>query len=78
MNIFDLIKGKKMMVDTDMGVAVELEILNIEPVQHSVDLEPATPQNDWWPASRDWVTYKVIFTNGKSKEFSNINDINFY
>jgi len=76
--VFDLVKGKKMMVETDMGVSVELEIKEIEPVNHSVNLEPATPQNDWWPASRDWTTYKVHFTNGKSKEFSSLESIKFY
>ena len=76
--VFDLVKGKKMIVETDMGVMVELEIKEIEPVSHSVNLEPATSANDWWPASRDWTTYKVHFTNGKSKEFSSLSQIKFY
>ena len=76
--IFDLVKGKKMMIETDMGVSVELEIKEIEPIYHSVAIEPATSQNDWWPASRDWTTYKVHFTNGKSKEFSSLTQIKFH
>lgn len=78
MNLFDLAKGKKMSIDTDMGVKVELEIKEIEPIHHSVDLEPSTAANDWWPATRDWTTYKVTFTNGKSKEFHSIAEITFF
>jgi len=76
--VFDLVKGKKMMIETDMGVSVELEIKEIEPIHHSKNLEPSTAANDWWPASIDWTTYKVYFTNGKSKEYSSLQDIKFY
>ena len=75
MTTFELLIGKKMMVETDMGVTVELEISSIEEEFNSVNLEPATADNNWWPASRDWRTYKVTFTTGKSKVFSSINDI---
>lgn len=76
--IFDLVKGKKMIVETNMGVSVELEIKEIEPVFHSVNLEPATPENDWCPAANTWTTYKVHFTNGKSKDYHSLNEIKFY
>jgi hypothetical protein len=73
--ILDLLIGKKMKVMTDMKVEVELEIASIKEDFHSVDLEPATRANDWWPASRDWTTYLVKFTNGSAKSFSNISEI---
>jgi hypothetical protein len=75
MNILDLLIGKKMKVMTDVKVEVELEIKNVEAKHYSEDLEPATAANDWWPASRDWTTYKVYFTNGSSKVFSSVHEI---
>lgn len=78
MKVLDLLVGKKIMVETDMKVFVELEIKSIEEISHSVPLEPAIKANDWWPKSNDWTTYKVTFTNGATKEFSSINDINFF
>lgn len=73
--ILDLLIGKKMLVMTDMKVEVEMEIASVKENNHSVDLEPATQANDWWPASSDWTTLTVTFTNGASKEFDNISSI---
>jgi len=73
--ILDLLVGKKMKVMTDMKVEVELEIASVKEDFHSEELEPATSANDWWPASRDWTTYLVKFTNGSTKSFSNISEI---
>lgn len=53
MNLLELLKGKEMMVETDMKVPVKLTIKEVKWNSHSVDLEPATRENDWWPASRD-------------------------
>jgi len=75
MNLLDLLKGKKMSVMTDMKVEVELTIKEVTEENHSQDLEPATRENDWWPASRDWKTYTVIFENGATKTFSSIGEI---
>jgi hypothetical protein len=75
MNILDLLKGKFMMVETDMKVFVELEIKEVKEENHSEDLEPATAKNDWWPPSRDWTTYTVFFTNGAKKKFSSLQEI---
>lgn len=75
MNILDLLKGKKIIIPTEVGVNVELEIKEVKENHHSEDLEPATRENDWWPASRDWTTYTVFFTNGHSKTFSSFNEI---
>lgn len=75
MNLLDLLKGKKMSVMTDMKVAVELTIKEVKEERHSEDLEPATRENDWWPATRDWTTYTVIFENGATKTFSSVSEI---
>lgn len=76
MKILDTLAGKKMKVETDMKVEVELTIKEVKENHHSVDLEPAARENDWWPASRDWTDYTVYFTNGSSKTFSSLNQIN--
>lgn len=78
MNIFELLKGKKMIVETDMGVNVELEIKEVTCEHHSVETGPSTRENDWWPPTREWDTYKVTFTNGKHKEYSSIENIKFF
>jgi hypothetical protein len=78
MNILELLKGKKMMVETDMKVFVELEISEVIEDNHSVDLEPSTRENDWWPATRDWKTYRVKFTNGALKEYNSLEEINVH
>jgi hypothetical protein len=75
MNALDLLKGKKMSVMTDMKVAVELTIKEVEPNHQSRDLEPATQANDWWPASESWTTYIVHFTNGARKEYPSLEEI---
>lgn len=75
MNILDLLKGKKAKVMADAKVIVELEIKSVQENKHSEDMEPATAANDWWPKSRDWVTYDVVFTNGATKSYANISDI---
>lgn len=75
MNIYDLLKGKKVNVKTDVGVTVQLEIQSVTPEKHSEDLEPATRENDWWPKSREWETIRVRFTNGSAKTYSSIEDI---
>lgn len=66
-----------MLIMTDAKVEVTLEVAEIKEEKHSVDLEPATRANDWWPASRDWVTFNVTFTNGFTKSFNNLSDIKF-
>lgn len=75
MNILQLLKGKRMKVMTEVGVEVEVTIKEVKENHHSQELEPATPQNDWWPATRDWTTYTVYFTTGKSKTFSSLNEL---
>lgn len=79
MNVLDLLIGRKMLVPTDMKVDVELEIKKVIENTHttSVELEPATQANDWWPATSDTTTvdYIVEFTNGAKKHYSSLSQI---
>jgi len=75
LTIYDLLKGKHMLVETNMKVIVELEIKEVEEITHSQNLEEATQKNDWWPKSNDWSTFKVTFTNGATKEYNSITQI---
>lgn len=78
LTVFDLMRGRKIMVPTDMGVDVELTIEKVTQDNHSQDIGPSTRENDWWPEQRTWTTFTVKFTNGKSKQYSSLNEIKFY
>lgn len=56
--------GKKLRHRNRYGRTVILEIEDIKTTNHSEDLEPATPANDWWPASRDWTETRIYFVDG--------------
>ena len=58
--------GKKLRHKNRYGRMVELEIEDIKTTHHSEELEPATRENDWWPASRDWTETKIYFVDGSS------------
>lgn len=73
--ILDLMVGKEMMVDTDMKIPVKLKIHEIKEHHHSRQIGESNAANDWWPETQDWVTYLVTYTNGASKEFSNLSEI---
>jgi hypothetical protein len=75
MEIGDLLKGKIVKFMTDAKVEVELEIEYAKETTHSRDLEPSTKENDWWPASENWTTIDVTFTNGFKKSFANLSEI---
>jgi hypothetical protein len=75
MKVFELLKGRRAIVLTDAKVSVELEIQSVTESKHSEDLKPATEANDWWPKSREWTTYVVLFTNGFRKSYDNLNDL---
>ena len=76
MKILDLLKGKKIKVMTDLKVEVTLEIKEVKEQPHSVDVGPSNRENDWWPPTRDWVTFDVTFTNGVTKSYSSLGEIN--
>ena len=76
-NIYDLLKGKKVNILTDVKIFVQLEIESIKEISNSRELEPATRANDWHPQSIDWVTYQVKFVNGYTKMYNKLSDIDF-
>lgn len=78
MNLFDLLKGKKVKVLTNMNTEAILEIKEVIKNVHSEELEPGTPQNDWWPKTRDWNTYTVKFTNGADLDYASIEEIEVF
>ncbi len=75
MNVLDLLKGRKMLVETDMKVKVELEIKEVIEDSHSRELGESTRENDWYPPMEYWKTYIVHFTNGAKKEFRSLDEI---
>lgn len=75
MKVTDLLKGKTVNIMTDAKVVVQLVIESAEEKRHSRDLEPSTRENDWWPRSEDWTTIDVKFTNGHSKSYRNLSEI---
>jgi len=75
MNILDLLKGKTVSVMTDAKVEVPLIIKEVKEEHNSRDLEPATRENDWWPAQQTWTTWVVSFTNGYTKTYGSLSEI---
>ena len=78
MNVLELLQGKSIMVQTDVGPIVELVIKEVVENHHSQDLEESTAANDWWPATRDWTTYTVKFTNGRQKNYDSLSQIKVF
>lgn len=76
MKILDLVIGRKILIMTDAKVEVELEIESAEELNHSIDLEPSTHENDWYPKTQNWNTIEIKFTNGFNKSYRNLNEIN--
>jgi hypothetical protein len=58
--------GKKLRHKNRYGRTVILEIEDIKTTNHSEPLEPATPENDWWPASNDWTETRIYFVDGSN------------
>jgi hypothetical protein len=75
MTPLDLMKGKFISVKTEVGVDVILEIESVEEKHHSQDIGPSTRENDWYPESKEWITYIVTFTNGYSKIYNSLSVI---
>jgi hypothetical protein len=75
MKLLEFLIGKKVSVETDVGDII-LEVSSIEEKKYSEEIGPSNQANDWWPETREWVTYLVKFTNGKSKEYRSLNSIN--
>lgn len=70
MTLSDILKkalvGKKLRHRNQYGRTVILEIEDVKTTKHSEDLEAATPENDWWPASREWSVTRIHFVDGSS------------
>lgn len=79
MNILDLMKGRVVLVNTDMKVEVELIIQEVveNTSSWSRETEPATIENGWWPSEihGSSTEYVVKFTNGVTKRYGRIGDI---
>lgn len=79
MKLTDFLIGKKINVMTDAKVVVQLEVKSIDEKSdtRTIELEPATPRNDWWPKSESYTThyFLVTFVNGFTKKYNNINEI---
>lgn len=75
MNHLDLLKGKKIELDTDVGVKVVVEIKSIKENWHSEDLEPATKANDWYPNQRTWNTYTIFLSTGKFIQIYSLSEL---
>jgi hypothetical protein len=75
MDLTELLKGKKVRIMTDAKVEVQLEIESVDEKHHSRDLEPSTRENDWWPRTEDWTTFEVKFTNGYTKSYRSLKEI---
>lgn len=75
MNIFELLKGKKVSIMTDLKVKVDLIIESVEERHHSEDVGPSNAENDWWPHQREWTTYEVKFTTGAKRSFNSLTEI---
>lgn len=75
MNVLELLKGRKMLVETDMKVKVELEIKEVKEISHSREIGESNAANDWYPEMSYWTTYQVTFVNGASKSFDSLGEI---
>jgi len=75
MTLNDLLKGKTVRVMTDAKVYVPLEIKSVEEKITVRELEPATRENDWWPKSESNRSLQVVFTNGFTKSYNSLSEI---
>lgn len=78
MNILDLAKGKCMLIMTDALVEVKLVVESIKHSKGSREIIAPSHENDGWGVDETWDIYTVKFTNGFSKTYTNIKDINFH
>jgi len=70
MKLIDILKkeivGKKIKHKNQYRREVTLEVEDVICERHTVELEPATAANDWWPASSESVSFKIKFVDGSS------------
>lgn len=78
MKILELLVGRKIMVMTDMKVQVELEIASVKENIHTQEIGPSNQANDWYPDMKSWSTYTITFTNGATKVYDSLEQIDVY
>lgn len=70
MTLSDILKnalvGKKLRHKNQYGKTVILEIEDIKTHNYSEKIGPSTPENDWWPPTRDWSETRIYFVDGSS------------
>lgn len=78
--VLDLFIGMDVSVSTDALVDVVLTIEKVEEQSSTktIQITADTHENDWWGQSESYteLSYLVKFTNGYSKIYKKINDIN--
>jgi hypothetical protein len=62
--------GKKVKHRNRYGREVTLEVEDVSVESGSRDLEPATRENDWWPASENWEHHHLHFVDGSKLQFT--------
>lgn len=75
MKLLELLKGRKMKVRTDMNVDVELTIESVTENSSYVETGPSNAANDWYPDGYTQTSYTVKFTNGATKRFTSLSEI---
>lgn len=61
--------GKKLKHRNQWRRDVSLEVEDVILESGSRDIEPATRENDWYPASVSWSNYLVTFIDGSQVKF---------
>lgn len=77
LTIPDLLIGKDMMVESDMG-EIRLTIKDVKIGTKHVQLEPDTPENDWWGAGYDYEVIVITYTNNRQKVFKSFKEIQVF
>lgn len=77
LTISDLLEGRDMMVESDMGV-LRLTIKKVEMNSRYIQLTPDTRENDWWGAGYSEEFIVVHFTNGHKKEYKSFKEIEVF
>jgi len=62
--------GRTIIVKNQYHRDERLVVEKINNEHHSVEIGESNASNDWWPATSDWQTLDITFTNGYKKEFS--------
>src|SRR5688572_27047732 len=75
MNILDTLKGRKVKLQTDLKVAVKLTIEEIKEDSNFIETGESNASNDWYPEGYTDRFFTVKFTNGISKRFNSLSEL---